>query len=181
MQNGIDEVKQVPGLQSVASATVTPASSSRRASGYGERVENSTPGSSVATVVAAGQRVDVGVGQVGAVVDAGGAELDREPHARARPTSWLPCTRSPRPAARPAVSTARASSPSNACADAGSQNTSTQRACGAQAASIGAGDQRDVVVARPRTPAGTTCAPRNVVSGVTSRGQPQRRAPRRRR
>ena len=33
MQNGIDEVKQLPGLQSVASATVTPASSRRRASG----------------------------------------------------------------------------------------------------------------------------------------------------
>ena len=44
------EVKQDPGLQSVASATVTPAASSRRASGYGCRVENSTPGSNVATV-----------------------------------------------------------------------------------------------------------------------------------
>ena len=32
-QNGIDEVYDEPGLQSVASATVTPASSSRRASG----------------------------------------------------------------------------------------------------------------------------------------------------
>ncbi len=48
--NGIDDVKLVPGLQSVARATVTPASSSRRASGYGDRVENSAPGSSVATV-----------------------------------------------------------------------------------------------------------------------------------
>ena len=50
MQNGIDEVKHEPGLQSVAMATVTPESSSLRASGYGERVENSTPGNSVATV-----------------------------------------------------------------------------------------------------------------------------------
>jgi hypothetical protein len=33
MQNGIDEVKQLPGLQSVARATVTPAASNRRASG----------------------------------------------------------------------------------------------------------------------------------------------------
>ena len=49
-QNGIDEVYDDPGLQSVASATVTPASSSRRASGYGDRVENSAPGSRVATV-----------------------------------------------------------------------------------------------------------------------------------
>lgn len=48
--SGIDEVKLVPGLQSLARATVTPASSRRRASGYGCRVENSTPGSSVATV-----------------------------------------------------------------------------------------------------------------------------------
>ena len=44
------EVKHEPGLQSVAIATVTPAASSRRASGYGCRVENSTPGSNVATV-----------------------------------------------------------------------------------------------------------------------------------
>ena len=83
MQNAIDEVKEVPGLQSVASATVTPASSRRRASGYGDRVENSTPGSRVATVVAAGQRVDVVVAEVGAVVGARGTELDGEPHARA--------------------------------------------------------------------------------------------------
>ena len=48
--NAMLEVKQEPGLQSVASATVAPASSSRRASGYGCRVENSTPGSRVATV-----------------------------------------------------------------------------------------------------------------------------------
>ena len=45
MQNGIELVKLDPGLQSLASATVTPASMSRRASGYGWRVENSTPGS----------------------------------------------------------------------------------------------------------------------------------------
>ena len=50
MQNGIDVVKHEPGLQSLARATVTPASIKRRASGYGERVENATPGSSVATV-----------------------------------------------------------------------------------------------------------------------------------
>ena len=50
MQNGIELVKLDPGLQSLASATVTPASMRRRASGYGWRVENSTPGSRVATV-----------------------------------------------------------------------------------------------------------------------------------
>ncbi len=50
MQNGMLEVKHDPGLQSVAIATVTPASSSLLASGYGCLVENSTPGSKVATV-----------------------------------------------------------------------------------------------------------------------------------
>src|SRR5215470_6003737 len=50
MQKGIDDVYDEPGLQSVASAMVAPASSSARASGYRDRVENSAPGSSVATV-----------------------------------------------------------------------------------------------------------------------------------
>ena len=50
MTNGIDVVYDVPGLQSAPSATVTPASSSRRASGYLFRVEKSAAGSSVATV-----------------------------------------------------------------------------------------------------------------------------------
>ena len=50
MQNGMLEVYEEPGLQSVAKATATPAESSRRASGYGCRVPNSAPGSSVATV-----------------------------------------------------------------------------------------------------------------------------------
>src|SRR6476619_1296626 len=50
MQNAMLVVYEEPGLQSVATATATPASTSRRASGYGARVENSAPGSSVATV-----------------------------------------------------------------------------------------------------------------------------------
>jgi len=50
MQNDMLVVNELPGLQSVASATVTPASSSRFASGHCARVENSAPGSSVATV-----------------------------------------------------------------------------------------------------------------------------------
>src|SRR5215207_7157540 len=49
-QNGIDDVYDEPGLQSVASATIAPASSRARAFGYGDLVENSAPGSSVATV-----------------------------------------------------------------------------------------------------------------------------------
>ena len=49
MQNGMLDVKQEPGLQSVAKATVAPASSSRRACGYGCLQLNSTPGSRVAT------------------------------------------------------------------------------------------------------------------------------------
>src|ERR1044072_254007 len=77
MQKGTEEVKEEPGLQSVDRATVTPASRRRRAaggggggpglppgdgapappaprrrraSGHSARVENSAPGSSVATV-----------------------------------------------------------------------------------------------------------------------------------
>ena len=138
MTNGIDDVLHVPGLQSVASATSTPASTSPRPSGYGERVENSTPGSSVATVVpAAPTRASTS-----APVRKVQWSTLAAPSSTARRTpgpadSWLPCTRRPSPASRPATSTRRASSSVNAYADAGSQNTSTQRACGAQAASIG--------------------------------------------
>ena len=64
--------------------------------------------------------------------------------------SWLPCTRSPSPAARPASSTARASSSVKAWAECGSQNTSIQRAYGAAAAQHRAGDQ--VHVAGPVVP-----------------------------
>ncbi|GGX76898.1 hypothetical protein GCM10010324_22940 [Streptomyces hiroshimensis] len=51
MQNGMELVKDEPGLQSVDRATVAPASSRRRASGHSARVENSAPGRRVATVV----------------------------------------------------------------------------------------------------------------------------------
>ena len=51
MQNDMLEVNDDPGLQSVANATVAPASMNRRASGHVARVENSAPGSNVATVV----------------------------------------------------------------------------------------------------------------------------------
>jgi len=50
---GMLVVNDVPGLQSVASATVTLPSSSARASGHGERVDRSATGSSVATTSAA--------------------------------------------------------------------------------------------------------------------------------
>ena len=88
------------------------------------------PGSSVATVDDAGQRVDVGVGQVGAVVGAGRAQLDREPHARARGRAGWRGSAAPARPRCPAVRTARAWSASNAPR---SQNTSTQRAYGAAA------------------------------------------------
>ena len=51
MQNGIEVVKLEPGLQSVASATFTPAANNLLASGYELLVENSAPGKSVATVL----------------------------------------------------------------------------------------------------------------------------------
>ena len=166
----------MPGLQSVASATLTPASSSRRASGYGERVENSTPGSSVATVVAAGQRVDVGVGEVGAVVGAGGAELDGELHARARRPSWLACTRSPSPAARPgrrAPPGPRRRRRRAASRLAEDVDPAGVRRAGGQHR---AGHQRRRSRRAARDSAGTTWAPRNVVSGVTSAASRRQRA-----
>ena len=137
MQNGIDEVKQLPGLQSVASATVDAG------------VE---------------QPAGVGVRRAGGELDAGQQRGDVRPPASAStsasvrcvqwsalaaPSSTASCTPGPadelvgvhaqlQPGGRGRrVSTARASSPSKACADAGSQNTSIQRAYGAQAASIG--------------------------------------------
>ena len=57
--------------------------------------------------------------------------------------SWLACSRSPSPAARPASSTARHWSASNAPC---SQNASIQRACGAHGGQHLAAHQRDVVV-----------------------------------
>jgi hypothetical protein len=53
MQNAVLVVNELPGLQSVASATVTPASIIRRASGHCALVENSAPGRRVATVAPA--------------------------------------------------------------------------------------------------------------------------------
>jgi hypothetical protein len=51
MTKDILDVYELPGLQSVAIARLTPASSSGRASGYFVRVENSAPGRKVPTVV----------------------------------------------------------------------------------------------------------------------------------
>ena len=79
--SGIELVKLDPGLQSLASATVTPASISRRASGYGCRVENSTPGSRVATVSRCRRARPRRVVEERAVVDGCRAQRDGEPHA----------------------------------------------------------------------------------------------------
>ena len=133
---GIDEVKDDPGLQSVDSATVAPASSSRRASGQAARVENSAPGSSVATVAlfaSASTSASVRWVQWSALAASSStASCTPGPY-----ESWLAWIRGCSPFALPAVRTARAWSPSNAWAEPGSQNTSTQRARGAQAVSIG--------------------------------------------
>jgi hypothetical protein len=88
MTNGMDVVKLGPGLQSVARATVTPASSSRRAGAYGERVLNSAHGTSTATTSAVEQRGHVCFGQVGAVVGARGAQLGSQLYARPGPSCW---------------------------------------------------------------------------------------------
>ncbi len=61
----------------------------------------------------------------------------------------------------------RASSPSNACGP-GSQKTSAQRANGAQAANISPATSRTYASRSSANSRGTTCAPRYVVSAVTS-------------
>ena len=78
------------------------------------------------------------------MVDTGRAQLDGQLHARAG-AELVAVHPQPQPgrAGRPS-STARASSPSKACGDAGSQNTSIQRAYGAAAAQHRAGDQVEV-------------------------------------
>ena len=108
-QNGIDEVYDEPGLQSVASATVTPASSSRRASGYGERVENSAPGQQgrhgAPTPASASTSASVRWVQWSALAaPSSTAEL----HARAGAELVGVHARAPSPAACPAVRIARA-------------------------------------------------------------------------
>ena len=87
--------------------------------------------------------------------------------------SWLAWIRGSRPRARPAVSTARASSAPNAPR---SQNTSTQRECGAHASSIGPHTRSTYRAESPSNSAGTTCAPRYVTSGVTSAASATERA-----
>lgn len=73
MTNGIEVVKHVPRLQSVASATGTLASRSRRAGAYAEPVLNSATGTSTCGDVGVAEGEHVLVGQVRAVVGAGGA------------------------------------------------------------------------------------------------------------
>src|SRR5204863_7738697 len=95
-----------PGLQSVASATVTPASSSARASGYGDRVENSAPGSSVATVrESASALMSAGDRWVQwSALAASSSTANWTPPPGPSSLAWI---RGTSPAARPAVSTAR--------------------------------------------------------------------------
>ena len=74
--------------------------------------------------------------QIGAMVDARRAQLNGQPYARTGP-ELIPVHPELQPAARPASRIARASSPSNACGEPGSQKTSIQREYGAAAVSIG--------------------------------------------
>ena len=92
------------------------------------------------------------------------AELDREQDALAR-AELVGVDPGLSPRARPAVSTARASSTPNAPR---SQNTSIHRACGAHASSISPHTSATYAPASPSNSAGTTCAPRYVTSPVTS-------------
>ncbi len=102
MQNGIDEVYDEPGLQSVASATVAPASIRRRPDGYGCRVENSTPGSSVTTVSdAARAATSASARKVAWSTLAAPSSMARR-IASDDSVSWPACIRIPRPRAAPA-------------------------------------------------------------------------------
>ena len=87
MQNGMLVVNELPGLQSVASATVAPASMSRlgvripRARGeFGAWQQRGDGGACRAC-----ERLDVVVGGIGAVIHRRSAQLDREPDARTGP------------------------------------------------------------------------------------------------
>ena len=133
MQNGMLEVYEDPGLQSVARATTAPADSRRRASGYGCLVPNSAPGSRVATVSdAASAATSASVRNVQWSAEAAPSST---PSRMPGPVpSWFAWIRGCSPRAMPAVSTARASSAPNAPR---SQNTSAQRENGAHASSIG--------------------------------------------
>ena len=133
MQNGIEEVKDEPGLQSVDSATVAPASRRRRASGYVGAGGELRAGQQGGDRVAVRQGVHVGVGEVGAVVGGGRVQLDGELDAGAVGELVGVDARDAGPCALPAVRIARAWSPSKAPF---SQKTSIQRAYGAQASSI---------------------------------------------
>ena len=88
--------------------------------------------------------------------------------------SWLPWTRRARPAARPASRIVRASSPSKACAECGSQKTSMLSASAVgpsatTASSIGPVTRSTYAARCVAYSRGTTCAPRKVVCGVSSR------------
>ena len=115
-----------------ARVALAPAARSARASGYRDRVENSAPGSRVATVddpaSASMSTVDIWVQWSAEAAPSSTASCTPGPG-----PSWFACTRAPRPAASPAFRTVRARSPSNAPC---SQNTSIQRAYGRAAASM---------------------------------------------
>ena len=126
----------MPGLQSVASAIATPAEQPRAVRiGRSGRELDAREQRRHRRIRRCGERVHVGVGQEGAVIDAGCAELHRELNTGARP-ELVAVHPQVEPGPRPAARTSRASSPSNAYGDAGSQNTSIQRAYGAAAVSI---------------------------------------------
>ncbi len=115
--------------------------------------------------------VDVRVVEVGAVVDGDQPELGGQPDAR--PGAELVGVQ---PAAQPGGragrrGSARAWSSSKAPR---SQKTSIQRACGAAASSIGPVTRSTYAAGSPS--AGTTCAPRNVVSSVNCRATARLRA-----
>ena len=170
----------LPGLQSVASATVD-AGVEQSA---GVRVGRA--GGELDRRQQRGHRrrpregVDVGRGQVGAVVDARRPELDRQPHAGAGGRAGCRARAARGPAAARRSSTARDSSSSKACALARRTRRPSghvRRARAAASVRSPARRSRGAV----GVPGGTTWAPRKVTSAVTSAASRSRGAPRARR
>ena len=132
--NGIEVVYEDPGLQSVASATVTPCSIMCRACGSGPRVHNSAAGNNVATVVLfALDRASIS-SSVMCVQWSHDATPNSTPNFIAPlGANWLAWIRVPRPALAPAFRISRDCSSLNAPR---SQNTSIHFAWGRHAFNI---------------------------------------------
>ena len=103
MQNGMLLVKQEPGLQSVARATVAPASSRRRACGKGCLAAELHAGQQGRDHARADTRASTSASVRNVQWSADAAPASAATWTPGPGPSWLACTRAVRPAARPAA------------------------------------------------------------------------------